>query len=688
MDTQLCEKLIVGNTQITPSIVNGDLHSLGEVVIDGTPLRNTAVRLLPWFDTFNGDIFRRFRFLGISRRGEETVINVKAISDPDVLFRERRDSSGDLVFRESNWDSSPLEADLRIVLAPADAAIDGRSFTGVKYWFEYESDSTPIHRLVDRQTWEVGGNLQDVNLCLRNWSHFPLTKMGKDVKFSSGGLVESFVVAFPGNLWGRWSLLPGFDMQYGKSGVLVAWFDQVSLIRTLVESMPGEDWVRCLDMHLFEQATSVRTNPKTVLYCPESLDDVDALNLWTRVYDREREKARRQFGMKDEEPPLINFHQDVWRNQDFDTSYEYMMEVAEEFDADIVFIDPVWEHGEAYDRTLRALIPEEKWQGSILEKYQYQNMCCTYDFKVAEIAGGEDGLKRLVERAAKKGLRVMSWMASHYTSRRNHTLDRKLGHGSLGIFAAKESGCHPDTGYPGECWPLNLNTPVKDRVIEQILGVCRRTGLAGFLWDSFSNLGWWQLDYGNGTMRPQFDKEAEMYATFANAGLYMQPEAFVAFSSHSCVGMAGGNYYPPGIQTGYSYDITTSFGNSDPNDPQQNDEFDILMGVKPIDMLFQWVAHRHVPSVQFYNLPREKWDPERVQEIKYLFTAYKRWRHLMQQRTVLNDCAGVLWENGSAEKLLYSFTEQTYPGALEDAVTGEKVTDGKLGKNRVYVMRG
>lgn len=688
MDTLTSGILQIGKVSIAPVIVEGELRSLGEVMVEGMRLRNPAVRFLPWFDTFAGDIFRRFQFLGVAQRGEETVISTRAISDPDVLFREQRDSSGDLVFRETNWDAEPQQADLRIVFAPAEATIDGRAFTGFRYWFEYESADLAIHRLVDRQTWEVGGNLDDVNICLRNWSHFPLTHLDKEEKFSSGGMVESFVVAFPGNLWGRWSLLPAFDMQFGKSGVLIAWFDQVSLIRTLIESNCSEDWLRCLDMHLFEQSTTVRTNAKTVLYCSDALDEVDAANLWTCVYDQEQAKARAQFNLRGEEPPLINFHQDVWSGQNFDTSYEHMMEVAEEFNADIVFIDPVWEHGEAYDRTLKALIPEDKWRGSILEKYEYQNMCCTYDFKVAEIAGGEDGLTRLVQRAAKRGLRVMSWMASHYTPRRNRALNHGLGYGNLGIFAAKESGCHPDTGYASECWTMNLNTGIGDHVKAQILGVCERTGLSGFLWDSFSNLGWWQVDYSNGSMRPQFDKQAQLYVDFANAGLYMQPEAFVAFSSHSCVGMAGGNYYPAGIQTAFSYDITTGMGSSEPNTPGQSDEHDLITGKQPIDMLFQWVANRHMPSVAFYEVPREEWNPVRVEEIKYLFTAYKQWRHLMVKRTILKDYAGVRWENGSAEKLLFSFTAQSYAGQLADAVTGAPVADGRLEKNKVYVIRG
>src|ERR1019366_8011443 len=143
--------------------------------------------------------------------------------------------------------------------------------------------------------------IYDVTICLRNWLTPPCLKIGRETTYSTGGL-DKWAALLPGNLWARWSLLPAFDMQYGKDGVLLGWFDEVSLIRTVVESNAGEDCLRVLDLHGFQQSKKVRTNPKTILWSPALLDSVDALNLWTRVQDREAEKSRRQFGIKEESP--------------------------------------------------------------------------------------------------------------------------------------------------------------------------------------------------------------------------------------------------------------------------------------------------------------------------------------------------------------------------------------------------
>ena len=341
------------------------------------------------------------------------MLALRAMSDPDVLFRERRDSSGDLCFRNANWDADALEADLRICLQPQQAVVDGRSFTGFKYWFEYQGE-TAIHRLIDRQTWEIGGNLGDVTLCLRNCLTPPRMKIARDTVYSTVGL-DKWAALLPGNLWGRWTLLPSFDMQYGGQGILLGWFDEVSLIRTVIESNAGEDCLRCLDMHLFEQAGSARTNAKSILWSPDVLDEVDALNLWTRLHDQEQHKACHQFNIPVEEPPAIVFAENVWRKFRFDTTYDPVVDVAAEFTADYVFIDVIWEHAQAFRETLDALLPEEQQQGTILEKSQSDCTCAELDFA----AGGDSRRRCWVEagcqrvRAREKGVKILSWMAVH-----------------------------------------------------------------------------------------------------------------------------------------------------------------------------------------------------------------------------------------------------------------------------------
>ncbi len=676
--------LTVGDVALAPVIADGYLTSLGAVSVGGTALRNPATRFLPWFDTYEGDIFRRFRVEDIAAVGAGTALSLRAFSDPDTLFRERRDSSGDPCFRNANWDDAPLEAALTVHLEPAEATLDGRHFSGMKYWFEYAAADVPIHRLVDRQTWEVGGNLDDVTVCLRNWLTPPRMRIARDTVYSTVGL-EQWAALLPGNLWARWTLLPAFDMQYGGAGVLLGWFDQVSLIRTVIESNAGEDSLRCLDLHLFAQDTTVRTNPKTILWAPDVLDDTDALNLWTRVQDQEADKARGQFGIAEEEPPALTFSENVWRGFRFDTTYEHVVDVASEFGADYVFIDPVWEHNQALHETLEAILPEERKTEPILQKFGLiPNMCISLDFEVAAILGDEAGLKALCDRARAKGLKIISWMAAHM-SPQSAIRDRKeLGHGSNGIFAAKESGRHPDTGYTAECWTLNLNAPIYDRVREQVLGVCQRTGLAGYLWDSFSNMGWWQVDYSDGSMRPQFDKMAALYADLANAGLYVQPESITTFSNHSCCGLHGGNIYA-GDLLGYSYNTNIGFWFGEGDDHGAGaQECRILTGEAPFEMLFQAFAHKRVPGLHFHTVAREEWDAARTAQIKELFALYRQYRGQMRTRTVLKDNAGVLWTNATAEGVLFSFRDGAPPvaGTLHDAATGEAVS--AVQANRVY----
>jgi hypothetical protein len=678
-----------GDVEVAPEITDDNLlRSLGAVKIGKAALRNPRTRFLPWFDSYQGHVFRTLRFKDITRRGEATVITTRAISDSDHPFQERRDSSGDICLREQSWDAPPVEADLRIVLEPAKAEVDGRKFTGFRYWFEYESDAVAIHRIMDRATWEIGGNLDDATIVCRNLFDVPTMRLSRDGKFSTVGLYKN-AIALPGNLWGRWTLLPAFDMQYGSAGVMLAWFDRVSLIRTAIETDAGEDWVRHVDFHYFEQSKSAQTNPKTVLWSPDVLDPVDALNLWTRAYDQEYEKARAQFDMKPEEPQAIVFTEQVWRNFRFDTTYEQPIDVAAEFGADYFWIDAFWNNAQALAEEFAARVPPEQQKGTMFElERPLANMCCTYDFSVADIFGGEAGLKRLVERtAARGGMKIMAWISAHLAPLTKLAVDSSLGHGQAGIFAARENALAPETGYYAAAWTLNLNAPIRDRYRQQIIGAAQRTGVGGYLWDSVSNMGWWQVDYSNGTMRPQFDRMAGLWSDFHNAGVRLWPEGIVSFSNQSCIGVPEPKNFL-GENLGYSYHLGCGLTRLEADGSPTDLTLEILKGNLPIDDLFRAIAHGRVPvGLGFHRVPREEWSAPHVAHIKELFATYKKVRDMMHRRHVLRNDEGVLWLGREGERHLFSFKPHHVYGEVVDVSTKVLSKEGLVQSNRVYSVK-
>jgi hypothetical protein len=441
-------------------------------------------------------------------------------------------------------------------------------------------------------------------------------------------------------------------------------------------------------MHLFAQANTVATNPKTILYCPEQLDDVDALNLWTRIQDRELERGQAQFGIPQEEPPAVTFSHNVWRNVHFDTTYEEVIDVAAEFGGDYVFIDVVFEHEQSLNEEVDKLLPPEQQQQHIFGKKRRDCMCSIIDWSINETWGGEAGLTRLCDRAAAKGVKILSWMSTHaspnsYLADVNHPVTKELARGGNGVFAGKESGRHPDTGYAASCWTFNLNTPIMEWLRDQLIGVCARTGLAGYLWDSFSNLGWWQVDFSQGDMRPQFDRMGQLYADLARAGLYLKPEALVSFSTHSCCGLHGGNVYA-GDLLGYSYNtvIALWFGDhQEGEDPAFENR--ILRGQAPVDLLFQCLAHKRVPSLNFHTVPRAEWHAPSVAEIKRVLALYKTQRHCMIRRTVLKDGIGVRWDGGD-QPLLFAFTAAPALPGTRDAASGKPVDS--FTANHAYLL--
>ncbi len=681
-------KIVIGDIRIEPQVENDCLISLGSVLAKELPLRASAARFLPWFDSFQGDVFPSFRFNGITKLGSRTTIELAARASMDYPFREKRDSSGDPCLRDVSWDAPAPQATIRVCFEPAEDVIDGHRFIGFKYWFEGDSPAVKIHRFLDRQTWELGGSTDGVSLILRNWLTPPRVALNPETAYSTAGF-EHVIGCMPGNLWARWSLLPSFDLQCSRQGVLLAYFDRVSLIRTVIEKSPNERSLRCLDMHLFESTNTFTTNPKTVLYSADKLDPVDLLNLWTCVHDRERDKARQQFGMKPEQPAQLSLCHNVWLNIHFDTTYNDVIDLASEVDADNVMIDPIWESGQTVNDETAALKPLENLghASSVLAKVFPSNQCAVMDWEVDCMRGGEKALKQVCDYAAGKGINILSWIATHMApySRWRHNISNKgMGVGAFGVFATRESGCHPDTGYAGDCWALNLLTPMKDYVTQRVMDICAKTGLKGFLWDSFSNLGWWQLSYADGTCRPQFAEMASMYAAFANAGLYLMPEAITTFSSHSCLGLHGGDMYT-GDDMGYSYDTAIHC----PINPatQQAVDCDILRGKLPIDTLFRYLSHRRAPNLSMSLVPKEERCPKAIAQIREIFTAYRKVRNLMHKRTILKDGQGVLWDSADGlRQVLFTYAPITVAKTARDVILEQVVRDAPLKPNRVYVL--
>jgi hypothetical protein len=349
----------------------------------------------------------------------------------------------------------------------------------------------------------------------------------------------------------------------------------------------------------------------------------------------------------------------------------------------------VFEHEQSLNEEMDKLMPPEQQKQHIFGKKRRDCMCSIIDWSVNETWGGEAALKRLCDRAGAKGVKLLSWMSTHaspnsYLADANHPVTKEMARGAGGVFAGKESGRHPDTGYPASCWTFNLNTPVMEWLRDRLIGVCERTGLAGYLWDSFSNLGWWQLDYSQGDMRPQFDRMGQLYAALAKAGLYIKPEALVSFSNHSCCGLHGGNIYA-GDLLGYSYNTVIALWFNDGEGHDANYDNRILRGQAPVDMLFQCIAHKRIPALNLHLVPRAEWHAPSVAAIKAVLALYKAQRHRMIRRTVLKDGLGVRWDGGD-QPVLFAFKAAPAPAGARDAASGQPV--GSVAANHAYLLEG
>jgi|GEM_PF-781683 len=678
----------LNQAKVQPEVRDGQLHSIGVVQVAGVALRSTSSRWLPYIDSYDGDVFRTFTVENIDTVYGGFDLKLRSQSDMDLPFRERRDASGDICLRQPGWDAEPASAQLTVHLRSASMNVGGVDFEGFRYAFSYQSQTVPIHRFIDRQTWELGGKIDGNKFVLRNWLTPPVFELSTDTRYSSVGL-DSFATLLPGNLWGRWSLLPGFEIQTGSQGIMVGLFEQPSLIRSAICTEPGESQLRIVDLHYFEQSNSVTTPWKTILYSPVTPDDVGLTNLWTAFHDRDAQACRAAYGIERDTPATCHLSANLWQGINFKNGYEDYVDAAAELGVPLVAIDPVWQNHEALRAATERAIPEAQRQNGTLSKYAHKNMCCTLDFEVANEFGGETELKALCDRAATKGVDIISWISTHYSPESVLGSPRQNAGGIVGgedsVFAARESGRHPDTGYASACWTLRLTEGVRADLRKRWLGVCERTGLKGYLWDSYCNLGWWQVDYTDGSMRTQEHLMARLYADLVNAGLSICVEAIVAFSNNSCCGLHGGNVYA-GDLLGYSYN--TRIGFTHVEDDAKDYEDRILSGKVEPDLLFRMLAHKRAPGLVVDPKKRDNWLPERVAVFRALMQTYHRLAPDMQVRNVLREDAGVLWTGDEPGALWWCFTppKPQVPAPLTNLLT--KNEDASAQPLSIYQVNG
>ena len=670
MDSQT---VTVGSSAVD-IVTNGAIFiGLGAATNGGRIVRSGRLPVRPYTQTFKGADLAELRLLGIDQTNGQARIKLQATFHqmPIMLMR---DHSFDPMHALTDWEAPVVVGDARldIVLKEAGDDFGGVEFTGFSYHYEYESESVPIFYLYDRATWELDGDINGATVISQSSCSPPVAKFDSpEAAWSTEGVLFFLVEAgnenpiMTHNL-PRWASHQAFDYQYKADATLLGVFDHVDLIRSVVQRDSGKAELKHFDKHIFDQTLMHATTPKAILLNEGLRSEVDQQNLWTWTLDGVHNRARAEFGLA-EEPLLPRLSVNYWQNFTMDTYYKDLLPAAAAVGFKRVFVDNL----------NKSDMSENSGRGG--------NMCGGHEYEPAPSLGGAKKLKELVDDFKADDIQIMSWTNNDqsYSSPINY-----LRQETQDWFVRMED-CRLKYGgaYTNGFAIFDFkNDDARRYWVDSLKRIREETGLNGYLFDSFYNLGFMSVNYSRMTPTTYWKQllqafkelqDADVHFLIESLGPFGQPQHGTPTSYNLDVLFA---CYKIGLGSGY-----TTVPTGEAVTPQKAEESALL---------YRILAHMTDCSQPLFT------DGVRIDKIwsdlhKRALADYYANRKNMVRRFLQEDGLAVIWHDADGRRAtIFNFVDReiAFDGELEDVSTGTPITriNGRynLCAQTTYVLTG
>jgi hypothetical protein len=658
--------LSIGSVEIE-LLHQGELFlGLGEITIDGQVVRNNSLPMRPYMATHFGIEFDRFVIEQVESLGVDGVILHTRALGIGLNVPALQDHSLDPVWSIRPWNERVLaEIQVDWILKADTREISGRTWTGFSYSIAFKAENEELYYVMDRATWELGGEAVGVTLLRQQMGGDPIVTVAADTRYSTAANIPFPLNPVMTHDCPRWASEQGFDYQYRGDVALIGLFAECSLIRTIVARDPGDEQIRHFDKHIFDQTAAGQTITKFIGIAMVG-DDTDHLNAWTQVFDADQDNVLGQFGMERTYARTTLSH-NFWNNFNCDSYLEDLIPAAAALGFQQIFIDPYWENDMTSNRE------------GILPDFATGNMCCPHEYEVAKVLGGIEGYKRVAEIARAQGVELISWIGSHQSQNspylRKHPVEVIKGPDGRHTYGS---------GYDA-IYGMDISSPFGTMFRDNILRGQQATTVSGYLYDSFYNFGWMPINFhtpdpnkptdphqGKLCAHTMWRQLAEIMAYWQQSGVHMLIESLGPWGQpqHGVQGnyrAAGGAMaYQCAVNIGYSVIPTpdTSTGKEE---------------VGP-EFYFRLLAHKAPSTLSLWvndaDGKRARIDQVASPLLRAANLAYRAVQPRMHTRTILHDDAGVKWQDRQGNlSVIYTFkpgqialpADTAYRNVLTDA---------------------
>ncbi len=643
--------LSLGAIQFELLVDRGRFLGLGKISINGTRVRSGRLPLSVETITFSGLQFDHLELLDVSESQSEIRIHLRPWYAP-VPIQLMRDHSFDPIHDSNDWDAVKLEngGELDLVLKLAEDSFNGVKGEGFAYHYEYRGSRVGIFYLMDKASWELDGDITMGTAVSQSACSDPVVKFEEDTAWSTEGIIHWVPdIANPvmtHNL-PRWASHQAFDFQWKSGRALLGVFERVDLIRTLVKRESGAAELKVFDKHIFDESERVVTTAKMILLVEGIASETAMQNLWTWIIEEVHDRARSEFGLV-QEPTLPRLAVNYWSNFNFDSYFKDLIPAAKEIGIRQVFIDNVN-------------------KSAMTESGGVGNMCCGHEYEPAPLLGGTSKLKELVERSDASGIQIMSWTNNDqaYTSPLNASERDEAGwYVKMEDTRLKYGGAYTNVF---SIWDFNSDD-ARRNWIDCLIRIRKETGLNGYLFDSFYNLGFMPVSYANGKPRTMWRKLLEAFKELQDADVHFLIESFGPFGQvqHGCPRTYSIDRCWVCYEIGVGDDYTTVPTGLARHEDARTDSAEVLHFI---------LAHKTVPPIALHK------DGKRVDELwteahKRALADYHIVRPLMKRRYLQENGRAIVWHNEKQDTaVIWSFVEQTVSlsGVVFDVTKGEEL---------------
>lgn len=384
------EVKLAGNIALDLMLDGERYLGIGSIAAGGVPLRSPKRPVLPEIRTPDGIALRDFRVTAFDQTPERVELTLVMNRSYDGLMEwmvhEVRPR-----YAVHDWSEGPELAEnttLALTVESVAYPVGGWEATGFRYQYRYRTDSLPIYKILDRATWEIGGDAVGNEIWMRNCFAppiAPITHTAQD--YSTEWRLPSChnPAVFQFLPWQ--TALPGFTFTAHAQGVLITWGTEIAHVRTLVEKQAGKREIAHWHEHCGDLQREFSTCPIDVLWMPGIRSRTELFNLYHAVQEMVADRLHECAGLRRERVAPYAMIEE-WGLPDLD---DYRRRAVPALIASGV---------------RRIFLPNE-FQNN-MNVWGVGNMCCTVDYKVPDTVG-EDRLKALVEAAEIGGAEVEMW---------------------------------------------------------------------------------------------------------------------------------------------------------------------------------------------------------------------------------------------------------------------------------------